>query len=160
MGISDMIAGYILSELALTGSVELQRAELAMRFHCVPSQINYVISTRFTPEHGYIVESKRGGNGYIKISRVAAPKNQLIMHMVNSIGFVIDHHTAEAFISNALGAEVISERDALLMRAAISHNALLPMLPYERDAVRASILKTMLINSIKGGHNDDMPELR
>ena len=149
MGISDMIAGYIIGEMAATGSVELQRSELAMRFNCVPSQINYVIATRFTPEHGYIVESKRGGNGYIKISRVVSSEKHLIMHLVNSIGFVIDPHTAEAFISNALTADAISERDALLMRSAISHNALLPLMPYERDAVRATILKTMLINSIR-----------
>lgn len=148
MGISDMIAGYILSEMAASGQVELQRSELAIRFNCVPSQINYVLATRFTPEHGYIVESRRGGNGYIKITRVAASEKQLIMHMVNSIGFVIDHHTAEAFISNAVNAKAISERDAALMRAAIGHNALRPLMPHERDAVRASILKNMLINSI------------
>ena len=74
MGISDIIANFILEEISeAEGTAELQRAELAQRFNCVPSQINYVISTRFSPEHGYIVESRRGGNGYIRITRVYSP---------------------------------------------------------------------------------------
>ena len=71
MGISDVIASFIQSALDETdGVLELQRSDLAQRFNCVPSQINYVMSTRFSPEHGYIVESRRGGNGYIRITRV------------------------------------------------------------------------------------------
>ena len=62
MGISDIIAGFIQQELDNAGgALELQRSDLAQRFNCVPSQINYVMSTRFSPEHGYIVESRRGG---------------------------------------------------------------------------------------------------
>ena len=69
MGISDVIAGFIQEALdEANGVLELQRSDLAQRFGCVPSQINYVMSTRFSPEHGYIVESRRGGNGYIRIS--------------------------------------------------------------------------------------------
>lgn len=71
MGISDLIAGFIQQELdEAGGALELQRSDLAQRFNCVPSQINYVMSTRFSPEHGYIVESRRGGGGYIRITRV------------------------------------------------------------------------------------------
>ena len=71
LGISDIIAGFIQQELDQAGgALELQRADLAQRFNCVPSQINYVMSTRFSPEHGYIVESRRGGGGYIRITRV------------------------------------------------------------------------------------------
>ena len=65
LGISDIIAGFIQQELDQAGgALELQRADLAQRFNCVPSQINYVMSTRFSPEHGYIVESRRGGGGH------------------------------------------------------------------------------------------------
>ena len=72
MGISDLIASFLLEGLeeAENGVLEVQRSDLAQRFNCVPSQINYVMSTRFSPEHGYIVESRRGGNGYIRITRV------------------------------------------------------------------------------------------
>ena len=74
LGISDIIAGFIQQELDQAGgALELQRADLAQRFNCVPSQINYVMSTRFSPEHGYIVESRRGGGGYIRITRWTRP---------------------------------------------------------------------------------------
>ena len=72
MGISDLIASFLQESLEETdgGVLEVQRNDLAQRFNCVPSQINYVMSTRFSPERGYIVESRRGGNGYIRITRV------------------------------------------------------------------------------------------
>ena len=72
MGISDLIASFLQDSLdtAENGVLEVQRSELAQRFNCVPSQINYGMSTRFSPERGYIVESRRGGNGYIRITRV------------------------------------------------------------------------------------------
>ena len=86
MGISDMIAGFIQAELeAADGVLELQRSDLAQRFNCVPSQINYVMSTRFSPERGYIVESRRGGGGYIRISRVRMDRQTLLMHVINSV---------------------------------------------------------------------------
>lgn len=148
MGISDIIASFILDEISeAEGTAELQRAELAQRFNCVPSQINYVISTRFSPEHGYIVESRRGGNGYIRITRVYSPASQLIMHTVNCIGSEIDLGTAEAFITNILSAGVITERDAILLRSAISSVALRPLPQEDRAKLRASILKNMLLNS-------------
>jgi transcriptional regulator CtsR len=148
MGISDIIANFILEEISeAEGTAELQRAELAQRFNCVPSQINYVISTRFSPEHGYIVESRRGGNGYIRITRVYSPAKQLIMHTVNCIGNEIDLGTAEAFITNILNAGVITERDAILLRSAISPSALRPLPKEDRAKLRASILKNMLLNA-------------
>ena len=71
MGTSDLIARFIMEALDNEeGIAELQRSMIANRFGCVPSQINYVISTRFSPEHGYVVESRRGGGGYIRIKRV------------------------------------------------------------------------------------------
>lgn len=148
MGISDIIANFILEEISeAEGTAELQRAELAQRFNCVPSQINYVISTRFSPEHGYIVESRRGGNGYIRITRVYSPAKQLIMHTVNCIGNEIDLGTAEAFITNILNAGVITERDAILLRSAISPSALRPLPKEDRAKLRARILKNLLLNA-------------
>jgi transcriptional regulator CtsR len=66
--------------------LEVQRSDLAQRFNCVPSQINYVVSTRFSPEHGYIVESRRGGNGYIRITRVQVDRETLLMQVINDLG--------------------------------------------------------------------------
>ena len=146
MGVSDIIAGFIDEMLSETGgTAELQRAELASRFNCVPSQINYVISTRFSPEHGYIVESRRGGGGYIRITRVVMEQELLIMHTVNAIGDRIDLNTAAALIANLRRGEAVSDAEARLILSAIGNNALRPALPQERDALRAGILKQMLL---------------
>ena len=148
MGISDIIAGFIDEMLSDTGgTAELQRAELASRFNCVPSQINYVISTRFSPEHGYIVESRRGGGGYIRIKRVVMGSEMLIMHTINAIGERVDPNTAAALIANLRQSKAISEEEARLIMSAIGNNALRPARPMERDALRASILKQMLMHS-------------
>jgi len=147
MGISDIIAGFIDEMIGNTGgTAELQRAELANRFNCVPSQINYVISTRFSPEHGYIVESRRGGGGYIRIKRVAMGSEMLIMHTVNAIGERVDANTAAALIANLRQNNTLSNEDARLMLSAVNTNALRPARPIDRDALRAGILKQMLIH--------------
>lgn len=88
VGISDLIASFLQEGLdeAEDGVLEVQRSDLAQRFNCVPSQINYVMSTRFSPERGYIVESRRGGNGYIRITRVRVDRQTLLMHVINSLG--------------------------------------------------------------------------
>ncbi len=87
MRMSDLVAQYILEMLdEQNGSAEIKRNELAGDLGCVPSQINYVITSRFTPEQGYIVESRRGGGGYIRISRVKMDRGTTVMHIVNSVG--------------------------------------------------------------------------
>ena len=149
MGVSDIIAGFIdemLSEMG--GTAELQRAELANRFNCVPSQINYVISTRFSPEHGYIVESRRGGGGFIRITRVEMEPELLIMHTVNAIGERIDINTVAALITNLRQSGAIDNTKARLILSATSNNALRPARPEERDFLRGSILKQMLVNTL------------
>lgn len=147
MRISDLIAGFISDTLRETkGSAELQRAELASKFNCVPSQINYVISTRFTPERGYIVESRRGGGGYIRITQVTPDPGRLIMHTVNSIGGSIDTATLGAFVANLLQSGVIDNQIAKLIVSATCDNALKSAEQSERGALRAGIAKQMLIN--------------
>jgi transcriptional regulator CtsR len=149
MATSDQIAQFILEALEEEGGIaELRRAALADQFNCVPSQINYVISTRFSPEHGYIVESRRGGGGYIRITRVRMTPSRLLMHMVNTVGDELDIQTAAAFVSNALSAGALSAESAGLIMTAIGNNALRPVEPEKRDAVRASIFKHMLLETI------------
>jgi transcriptional regulator CtsR len=147
MRISDIIAGFIDEMLSDTGgTAEVQRSELANRFNCVPSQINYVISTRFSPEHGYIVESRRGGGGYIRIRRVEMKPEILIMHTVNAIGGRVDLGAATAMVANLKQGGAISGAEAKLILSAVGYSALRPASPAERDGLRASILKQMLIN--------------
>lgn len=146
MGISDLIASFIREAMESTGETELQRTELAQRFNCVPSQINYVISTRFSPEHGYIVESRRGGGGYIRIRRVLpAEPHSLIMHALNSVGTEIDERTLRAIVSNLVSAGAADAAAARLILAAAGDSALRPVEPAGRNLVRASIFKQMLL---------------
>ena len=150
MGMSDLIAEFIGEVLQESdGSAELQRAELANRFGVVPSQISYVISTRFSPERGYVVESRRGGGGYIRIRRAQIDPNQLVMHTVNAIGDELDAPTARAFLQNLLDTEAISAECAHTMAAALGEGALRPVPRMIRGAVRASILKHMLLSTTK-----------
>ena len=149
MAISDMIAGFIMEALSSEeGVAELQRSELAQKFNCVPSQINYVISTRFSPERGYIVESRRGGGGYIRIRRVPFDTKTLVMHTINAIGDELDVKTAAAFISNLSDNGVITKSTAKLLSAAMSENAMRPLPAQYRNITRASLLKQMLLNLI------------
>ena len=100
MGISDLIASFLQESLEETdgGVLEVQRNDLAQRFNCVPSQINYVMSTRFSPERGYIVESRRGGNGYIRITRVRVDRQTLLMQVINTLGSQVDLASARAIL--------------------------------------------------------------
>lgn len=146
--LSDIIESFIKQLIADTnGSIEIQRNELANQFNCVPSQINYVISTRFTSDRGYYVESKRGGGGHVKIKRIniTRPGNYL-MHIVSSMGSSISQQSAEVFIKNFIDYDVISEREGLIMRAAVSDKIIgcIPM--PNRDIIRAAQLKNMIMS--------------
>ena len=149
MGITDMIADFINEALnEADGKAELQRSEIAGKFNCVPSQINYVISTRFSPENGYVVESRRGGGGYIRIRRVAMDSKQLVMHTINAIGDKIDLGSTRALLKNLIAANAVDQKSASLMMAAVGNQALKQVTPADRDAVRANILKHMLVRII------------
>lgn len=146
--ISDIIEQYLKNILqdSSEGMIEIQRNDLADQFSCVPSQINYVISTRFTLEKGYLVESKRGGGGYIRIQRVELPAQfALNGHFHQHIGDEINQTSAEGLIYQLEEAGFLNRREAALVKAAISREVLLIKLPY-RDQIRARMLKAMLIS--------------
>ncbi|MDQ0209236.1 CtsR family transcriptional regulator [Alkalicoccobacillus murimartini] len=148
--ISDFIEQYLKSTLLKSGNelLEIKRSELAKRFECVPSQINYVISTRFTLEKGYIVESKRGGGGYIRIIKVEThEKSDLYDHLLHLIGPVIDQQTAENIVLRLFEEKAISKREANLMVSVLDRSVLKIELPY-RDQIRSNVLKAM-INTLK-----------
>ena len=149
MGISDMIAEFIRGELEdADGVLELQRNDLAQRIHCVPSQINYVMSTRFSPEHGYIVESRRGGGGYIRITRVRVDRPTLLMHFINSIGPEIDTRSALAIVRNLYETEAISQETARLLQIVLSDTALRSVPRSTRDVLRADLMRQVLIHCV------------
>lgn len=147
MRISDEITAYILHimEKAENGSAELQRNVLAEELGCVPSQITYVLSSRFTPAHGYLVESRRGGGGYIRIRRVT-PREQMtpLMHVVNSIGDELVPTAAEAILQSMVYQGFVSQRSAGVMAAALSDRCYRDVPAEVRDRLRASLLKQML----------------
>ncbi|MBQ6860461.1 MAG: CtsR family transcriptional regulator [Clostridia bacterium] len=148
MRLSEVIEEYI---KALMGDsdefVEFGRNELAEYFNCVPSQINYVISTRFSPERGYYVESKRGGGGNIKIKRIDITKDRYIMHLINSIDTSLSQQEAEIIIKNLQGYNIIDSKTAKLLKVTTNDKVL--GLPKEyRDDVRTRIFKNILINLI------------
>ncbi len=147
MGISDLIAGFLQDSLdeAEDGVLEVQRSDLAQKFNCVPSQINYVMSTRFSPERGYIVESRRGGNGYIRITRVRVDRQTLLMHVINSLGQEMDLPSARAIVSNLTQSGAVEQNLGQALMAAISDKALKAVPRENRDAVRADIMKQVLI---------------
>ncbi|GIO15251.1 transcriptional regulator [Cohnella xylanilytica] len=145
--ISDLIEQYLKQILhnSSEGIVEIQRSELAEKFSCVPSQINYVISTRFTLEKGYFVESKRGGGGYIRIQRVDLPSLEAVQrHIQQTVGEQIDQTTAEGLIYQLEESRFLTQREAYLLRAAVSRDVLQLKLPL-RDEIRAKLLKAMLV---------------
>ncbi|MDR1463820.1 MAG: CtsR family transcriptional regulator [Oscillospiraceae bacterium] len=156
MNLSATIAQIILDMLEQTGDAEIQRNELAQNLGCVPSQINYVLASRFTPEQGYIVESRRGGGGYIRIRRVKLDRGAVFMHVYHTVGAGIDEATCRAHIGNLLRQSLLTEEAAALFLAATA-DAALRDLPAgweaapakdagpSRDSVRASVFKQMLL---------------
>lgn len=149
MRISDLVAQYINDIIEeQDGAAEIRRNELATTLGCVPSQINYVITSRFTPEQGYIVESRRGGGGYIRITRINTTRSGAIMHIVNAIGKTLDKATAEIMLTNMLDREIIDTRTARLMAAATGERAYADVPPVHRDAVRAAVFKNMLLTLV------------
>lgn len=147
MRISDEITAYILRmlEQAENGEAELQRNLLAEELGCVPSQISYVLTSRFTPEQGYIVESRRGGGGYIRIHRIQYNAAQAaLMHIVNSVGETLSPATANAILQNLVDRRVLDDDRARLIGAALSDKAYRGVAVTERDKLRAALLKQML----------------
>ncbi|MBX6352494.1 MAG: CtsR family transcriptional regulator [Thermoflavifilum sp.] len=150
--ISDIIERYIkrILEESHNGVVELQRSELAELFQCVPSQINYVINTRFSVEHGYVVESKRGGGGYIRIRQMPVSSDDPVMDLLASIGDEIAQREAEGIIARLARDGWLTEREAMILRAVVSRDVLRIELPY-RDALRARLLTQALAAALAAG---------
>lgn len=147
MKISDLIEEVIKELLENEeGIAQFKRNELALRLNCVPSQINYVINNRFSNEHGYIVESRRGGGGFVTIKRIKMGKSGYFMHIIASIGSSISQSAALTFIQNFLDYGYVEETEARLMAAAVSEKVLGRIQQPIQDNIRAGIFKNMIIS--------------
>ncbi len=144
--ISDVIESYLkqILEMGQQDILEIKRNEIADKFQCVPSQINYVINTRFTIERGYLVESKRGGGGYIRIMKVKSQDYAvLIDDLISIIGYRVSQSTAEGIITRLVNEDIINDREAKIMMSVIDRSVIYIDLP-DRDELRARILTAML----------------
>ena len=139
--IEDFIKALMEDEQDQQQAIELRRNELAEHFQCAPSQINYVLATRFTPDHGYVIESRRGGGGYIRIMRLASTSRaellQTLYQRISSADAmkIVDHLESE---------KVVSADEAKLMKAALSPQAV-PLPLSMKDALCAGTLRSMIL---------------
>lgn len=127
------------------GELSIVRNELAGRLGCVPSQINYVITSRFTPERGYVVESRRGGGGYIRIRKIAMSRDEYLMHFYQAIGMRLDRESAGYFLTTLAEKSILTPREARLLAAALSDNALAKLAREEREVLRADLMKSTIL---------------
>ncbi len=146
MNLSDIIEKYIIDAFDEAEQIELKRSELAQEFNCVPSQINYVISTRFIPELGFYVESKRGGGGYIKISRISHSKSDYLKNIICKIGSNMSQSVVEIYLRELLGYNIIDEKNANIISSALSEKSLNQVDKLKRDQVRADMFKNILVS--------------
>lgn len=146
-GLSNIIENFIkeLLKNAENGIIEIQRNEMAEYFECSPSQINYVLSTRFTPYKGYYIESRRGGGGYIKIIKVGIENNEDINNIIiNTIGNSITKNKAYHIIDGLLEENLISKREGEIIKVAIGDRTLSGS-SQDKNTLRANILKNILL---------------
>ena len=144
--ISDIIEEYLKNKIETKGEnvIEIKRNEIANQFKYVPSQINYVINTRFTIEKGYIVESKRGGGGYIRIIRVQhQSESEMIDDIIGMINPVVTQQMAIDILNRLLEDEIVTDREARMMAAVGNREVLALQLPL-RDEMRSRLLIAML----------------
>ena len=148
MKLSDLIEEYIREIMDVNEIAELKRSELATRFNCVPSQINYVIQTRFIPELGFYVESRRGGGGYIKIRKVNLDKSDYISNIMEKIDNNLSQSVIDVYLNDFIMYNILDEKTANLIGIAVSDKSLSKVNKMDRDSVRADIFKNLIINLI------------
>ncbi len=142
---SDIIEAYLKGFLRNSEQLEIKRSDVAERFDCVPSQINYVINTRFTQEHGYMVESKRGGGGYIRIFKISVVDDvDQIDQMIELIGSQMSQRNGINLIGTLIESGIITPREGTLILSVIDKTVLHSITSQEQHA-RAILLKTFLV---------------
>lgn len=164
MRLSDAIEQFIkdMMQQEQQAEIDLKRNELAEYFHCAPSQINYVLSTRFTPDHGYVTSSQRGGGGYIRIVRIVRSGNEQLRYLLNErIGEAISAGEASILCAQLAERGSITVQEAHLMAAAVSPTALSVPVPENiKNVMRARILRSMLLSIAQHRAQENSPEVK
>ena len=141
---SDIIEEYLKNVLLVQEKVEIRRSEIADRFNCVPSQINYVINTRFTVQQGYVVESKRGGGGYIRIMKVNLVDDMdIIDALLEVVPEELSIKQANHILQNLYDNELLSKREAQLLSIAMSKESLIEVEQCSNQ-LRSNMMKNIL----------------
>ena len=144
--ISEIIERFIIATLGSNDFIEISRNSLAEHFSCAPSQINYVLDTRFTVDKGYVKESKRGGSGFIKISKIKnTNKNEYLSSLVcESVGDELSFKRMSQILDKLISDEIVVNSEKLLIETALSDDSL--EMPFTvRDKVRAKSFKNILL---------------
>ncbi len=146
--ISDVIEEFIMSSLDDDKFIELSRNDLAKFFSCVPSQINYVLNTRFTVNRGFVVESQRGGGGYIKVVRVQDNNSNFLKNALDLCSKPLNLVEGNQILEHMRTKKLITEHEMELVKGAISTKALNNPLNLDNQ-LRANILQQVIIQTMK-----------
>lgn len=146
--VSDLIEEFIMSSLDDDAFIELSRNDLAKFFSCVPSQINYVLNTRFTVNRGYVVESQRGGGGYIKVVKVQDNNSNFLQNALNICNKPLTFIEANQLLNHMLDRKLITEREMELIKSTISAKALNNPINID-NKVRSNIMQQVIIETMK-----------
>jgi transcriptional regulator CtsR len=141
--LADIIEQHLLDLMARSADLSIQRANLASTFRCAPSQITYVLETRFTPARGYRVESRRGGGGYVRITKLDIEPESAMEFVANQMGESLSARQAEHYVLYLREKRVVSEREASLASIALQ-NVTHPD-PRARDLMRARLFRMILL---------------
>lgn len=150
--IADEIESYIISAIELNDNnwVEIKRSHLSYRFACVPSQINYVLKTRFSPERGFLVQSKRGGGGYLRIEKLTNDdESAFLRQLIEECGNrSVSLRVATGLVERLVEEDFLTGREGLLVKNMVHHNVLAGAVEVQ-DEVRALLLKSVLLTLLR-----------
>ena len=144
--ISEQIEKFLIATLGENDSIDITRNSLAEYFSCVPSQINYVLETRFTVDRGYIVESKRGGGGFVQISKIKTSDSNDYLNglFLESIGDDLSEKRFSQILDKLVSDNIMAENERVLIEASLSDDSL--SMPFTiRDKVRAKAFKNVIL---------------
>ena len=152
--ISDLIERFLLETLGQDSSLSISRNELANYFACAPSQINYVLSTRFTPERGYVIESRRGGGGYVTVVRITKSSDETIDEILSgSLSGGLTYNRAAQILDRLVMSGLLSERESRLIAATMTDKALAAPTAVVKDGIRARMMKSVICQLLKEAEN-------
>ena len=152
--ISDVIEKFIIETLGDDVFMDLSRNELAEFFNVAPSQINYVLSTRFNFERGFLTESRRGGGGYIRLSRLVNTKVDFLRDLIESVGDELEYRQALSILSGLVEFDKITSEEKEKLEWVMSPKSLATPLKIE-NSIRAKMMKNLLMN-LGRGHYESM----